>query len=279
MAFRSTYWSCTKFADWIRSTFGEFTQPDAATSEEWSMWKRVNKTAHPVVFWVASEGLDMVQDALMFIPDMWDKARQYVVNRYLDKMHYVPTGLKPGEWHETDTRLLHGMFELLVDFVEIEKAWMLVVWDKKAWKEYGYPRWYSFRPIRWAKHRRNPAAGVAYLEWEMSLGNPTPGDENSYSPYQAEAAREIYALYDWWKNIRPNRPDPHDASGWSEFCDRRRAVDGDDDLLSFLNDKTDEEQEESSRILKDCNEIEEEYEREDEQMMIRMIKVRRSLWT
>ena len=48
------------------------------------------------------------------------------------------------------------------------------------------------------------------------------------------AATEQKRLYDWWKNIRPNRPDPNVESGWNEFCDRRhatRASEEDDSMI------------------------------------------------
>ena len=85
-------------------------------------------------------------------------------------------------------------------------------------------------------------------------------------------------MYLWWKNVYPNRPDPHDASGWTEFCERCREskVGG---VLSWLDDKTEEEAEESRRILDRCHEIEEQYDTEDTEMLIRLIKVRQRLWT
>jgi hypothetical protein len=277
MAFRATYWSCSKFADWIRRTFRATEKPGAATGSEWNTWKRVSKKEHPVVYWVTEVALDKVQDVVNFVPDQIDAVRRYVVNRWLDKLHYVPTGLKAGEWHETDTRLLHGMFELLVDFVEIEKAWMQVVWSPENWKKYDFPRWYKYRWLRWAAHRRIPQAGIDYLKWEMSLAD-TNVDEygvDHANPRQAAAAKEQLELYTWWKTIRPFRPDPHDASGWSAYCDLRRS---DDDDIFWL-DTPDKDREATTAMLKLCHEIEEQYETEDEEMLIRLIKVRRSLWT
>jgi hypothetical protein len=71
---------------------------------------------------------------------------------------------------------------------------------------------------------------------------------------------------------RPKRPEPMEASGWSAYCDQRRAADPDDWV--FSEDKID-----TKPMLDMMHKMEEEYESEDEAMMIRLIKIRRSLWT
>jgi hypothetical protein len=50
-------------------------------------------------------------------------------------------------------------------------------------------------------------------------------------------------------------------------------------VLGWLEDKTPEEAEESRQILDRCHEIEDQYETEDTEMLIRLIKVRQRLWT
>ncbi len=106
-----------------------------------------------------------------------------------------------------------------------------------------------------------------------------PGDPNYGKPtQQAECAIETLVLYHWWKEIRPARPDPYDVSGWSELCERRRAAKTDDDCL-WIEDQTDEERSETRASLDVCGKLEEEYDKEDEFMMIRLIKIRRGLWT
>ena len=77
--------------------------------------------------------------------------------------------------------------------------------------------------------------------------------------------------------MHPNRPDPMDASGWSEICSRRREQG--QSLFSSLSDKTAEEAEETAKALELCNKIEQQYDDEDTEMLIRLVKVRKSLWT
>ena len=68
-----------------------------------------------------------------------------------------------------------------------------------------------------------------------------------------------------------------EVSGWSAHCDARRK---DDDVLSVLDDdSTEEERKQTRAILDDMHMLEARYEAEDEEMMIRLIKIRDSLWT
>jgi hypothetical protein len=95
---------------------------------------------------------------------------------------------------------------------------------------------------------------------------------------QAERAKEIKELYTWWTVTYRNRPDPHDASGWTEYCEAARIADG--GKLSWLSsDKSPELKKMSDKSHKLLQKIEAAYEKEDEAMMIRLIKARDSLWT
>lgn len=72
------------------------------------------------------------------------------------------------------------------------------------------------------------------------------------------------------------RPDPYDVSGWTELCEEQRRDDPDD----FLGENAPQSRKERVRIsLDELQTIEDNYEREDEEMMIRLIKVRGSMWT
>lgn len=72
-----------------------------------------------------------------------------------------------------------------------------------------------------------------------------------------------------------NRPDPHDASGWTEYCERKRQEGG-----HFLGEAKDPELKAfGRRALDKTQEIEKAYEQEDTEMLIRLIKVRDRLWT
>ncbi len=129
---------------------------------------------------------------------------------------------------------------------------------------------------------RCPQAGLDNLKWQSELvwkedEGFEPGDPKIGKPtYQAEKALEILALYKWWTEVYPKRPDPHDASGWTAYCDMRRER---GDHMLDLEDRTPEEAEMSRVALDKTQEIEDAYNKEDEEMMIRLIKIRNSLWT
>lgn len=200
----------------------------------------------------------------------WIRFRTY------DKYNAIYIKSLEPSYYDSDTRLLHGMFQLLVDFVEIECAGHQLAAEKYKsisasdnWNKcfFGYLRRYFRRP---SFLKRNPEAGLRYLDWEIAL-------QDEYSTSQAESAKEKKELYLWWKTIYPERRDPMDESGWSELCDRRRKKYG--NILSILNDLTDEEHEESSRILEKYRILEELQYKKDEEMLIRLVKIRNSLWT
>ena len=94
---------------------------------------------------------------------------------------------------------------------------------------------------------------------------------------QAEKAQEILDLYKWWTETYRNRPDPYDASGWTAYCELSRLTNG--GKLSWGTDKTPELKKASKLAHKELQKIEAAYEKEDEAMMIRLIKARDSLWT
>ena len=52
------YWSCTKFADWLRGT----AKLGAGTSEQWDEWRTTAQMKHNFRYWVAEEALDAIQN-------------------------------------------------------------------------------------------------------------------------------------------------------------------------------------------------------------------------
>jgi hypothetical protein len=258
-------------------------KPAAATVREWREWRNKASREQPVAYWLNETASNWIRRRVRRAIDPFNNARYYFRCRFMDRYHVVPTGLESGRYHDCDERILHGMFTLLVDFVEVEKAWMNVVFSREKRAKYRHPWW----SLGWTRFKsfRDPAAGLDHLRWEAMLDDPKLS-EYERSDEQARQARELLALYDWWKNIRPQRKDPNDASGWSEFCDRqhaaRREKYGKDlDPLDFLDheDDTEEEQAESLRIIYESQRIEREYETEDQDMLIRLIKIRKGMWT
>jgi hypothetical protein len=274
---RSNYWTCSKFADWLRGT----DKPKAATGKEWGQWKRAAKETHPIRFWIAEEGLDYIQDFVNWPADRLNDVRYYINNRWVTRSHALtahPRDIRPGSWCDVGNRFLPCLFNELVDFVEVEQAWHHCIWDDEARKRYSVPWWQKNWFTRWGTQWRCPEAGIDHLKWAMTLTNVDfiEEGETPEPTHQALAAKEILELYTWWKEVYPARPDVHDASGWTAYCDMRREKGY---HLLDMEDKSPEESEMCRVALDKSREIEAAYEKEDEEMMIRLIKVRQSLWT
>lgn len=237
--FRAHYWSCSTFADKIRRLFGCKSKPNSATLEDWETWYNTNEQISPFCMWLTEKFLNKIQNALHSPLDVINDCSFYIRNRFVNRTHYCATSLTPGQYHEIDTRILNGMFETLVDYVEIEMARSFNAWNQLI------P---TNRPLcyRWTKWR-DPDSGIKKLEWEMSLvyteedgidpSNPIFGT----STEQAKGAAEIYFLYKWWTSLRSSR-------GEGTTYDEREAMHA-------------------------------WYSNEDTAMAIRLIKMRASLWT
>lgn len=251
---RFNYWSCSKFADLLR---GE-KKPFALGLKEWEEWRVALKSKRPFRYFLSECVLDKVQNLVLFPVDLYRTVRNWWSNRFVHKTHFLKTGLRPGVFHELDERIIHGLFNELVEFVEFDLA------HANAWGENKGK--YKFRK------GRCPEAGVDHLLWACDLkfgeeegfkkgdpeyGKPTP---------QAKSAAKILEIYKWWKEERPNRKDPMDLSGWSKVCD-------DEDSKKKVSSKS------KKAALEKLQDIEDSYDKEDEKMLVSLIKIRKSLWT
>lgn len=235
---RVHHWTCSKFADWVR---GE-KKPYALELHKWEEWRKEQKEKRPIRFWLSDTLLGYLQDIIHFPTDVFHTIKFYTRNRFIEKVHYLKTGLPPGQWIDFDERILHGLFNELVDFVEKELA-HLSKWDKN--KKYKF------------KKGRCVEAAYDYFKWAKDLK-----DDQGAETQQAKAARITQNLYEWWKIKRPNRLDPIVESN----VEKIREITGDDSK-------------ETREAYSNFFEIEERNEKEDTEMLIELIKIRKSFWT
>lgn len=277
---RARYWTCSKFADWLRGT----AKLKSGTAEEWEEWDKSAKTKHKFRYWLAEEGLRHLQNTVHSVPDVIDSIMIYLNNRFIVKSNALtahPRDIAPGSWRDVGDRFLLCLFNELQDFVEIELAWHYIAWNgEEARNKYNPPSWTA----RMIHHRRwrCPQAGLDHLEEKSKIDNtnytspndPTYGDLTSY----AKNALEILTLYKWWTEVYRNRPDPMAASGWSDICDEARKEHG--NVLSVLSEPKDKaSKKRKAQALALSTKIEKSYRREEQQMLIRLVKIRNSLWT
>jgi len=283
VAQHSRYWSCSPFADWLRGT----KKLSAGTAEQWDDWTTAAQMKHNFRYWLAEEGLGHLQDFVTWpIRKIYD-VKYYINNRWVTRTHSLtahPKDIRPGEWCDVGNRFLPCLFNELVDFVEVELAWWHIAWADPAEKaKYDAPFWATgwFRWRTW----RCPQAGLDNLDWQRSLKHDVDsgwaeGDPNIGKPTpQAVKAQEVLDLYRWWKDVYPNRPDAHDVSGWSEYCELKRKEHGETGLSFMKESANPETRALGDRALTKTHEIEQAYEDEDTEMMVRLIKVRHGLWT
>ena len=167
---RFNRWSRGKFADLVRGT----KRPPYLTSEDLKSWKKEASSKSPWRFYFAEKLLDRLQDFVFLPYDIFNTFDAYWSNRFVTKTHVLKTGLKAGQYHELDDRILHGLFNELKEFVEVVKGVDKLLWETSLVhneEEHFFPN-------------------------DPEYGKPTP---------QAKSARKILRLYKWWMNRHDRR--------------------------------------------------------------------------
>lgn len=202
-------------------------KPFVASSEAWDEWEQKFKDEAPIRYFLFEE----LSNKFGILQRRINNVRYAIRHRTVDKYHIIKiNSLKPG-YYDTDTRMLHGMFSLLVDYVELELA---------PWNEWAEEQDEENPPVKKSAREH----GLEHLDWEMSLEEEL----------QAKSAKEIKELYLWWKDVRPARPNP-----WNVAKD----VWGEKDAQKYVW----------------LDAMEQAQYDEDTEMLIRLIKIRKALWT
>ena len=194
-------------------------------------------------------------------PTLWDLVWHYNLGRWINNAYWWVRhrtvdrynivhikSLKPG-YYDTDTRLLHSMFDLLVEFVEHE--WVSIQFDSMRYEGKIKLKWWQMKRSYIKAHMNELLA--AYITDLKTITDEDP-ELNKELQIQASEKLEIVALYEWYKHLRPNRKDPIDL--WVE-----------------LKDAGDKE------ALHKSSELEAAQEADDTDHMIRLVKIRERLWT
>lgn len=235
---RINYWSCSKFANWIRGK----DKPYALEWGQWDEWEKEQKKQRPIRYWLSDTFLKILQDIVYFPLDLYRTIKIYIRNRYIDKLQYLHTGLKPGSYYDLDYRIIHALFNELVDFVELELTASM--------------KWDSSKKYKFIKGRCKEAQDD-YFDWANHLKHQGRLTE------QAKASRKIQKLYEWWKNERPNRIDPFSSSEFSY------------DIDEILDNK---QIKQKQKAYKKAYDVELDQENEDTKMLIELINIRHHLW-
>lgn len=234
------------------------------TFAEWTKYYDDLKAERPVAYFITKTLPGYVEN----IFDPFYSLKRIIKSKFFTRTSLIDTGLNRNIYHEIDERMLHGIFNLLTDYVEVELASLHVCGyaddEYDVRQKYNYPNWYFW----WTKWR-SPEAGLDYLAWEEKLvyddyendelaGKPTP---------QAVKAMEVHELYNWWKNIRPNR-----LSAWTEYNEYI-------EKYPETKNNRSKEPEVFRGIFERMDALEKVYYDEDTEMLYRVIKIRQNLWS
>lgn len=246
-----------KFRKWM-----SFNPPGALDIGGWDEFESKFRKKAPVRYFI-KHFVEQIEDIISILSHFaW--AIQY---RTIHKYHLVDTKLDPG-YHEIDKRMLHANFELLVDYVEIECANMATAFKSKERK--AAMGWRRHLPafLRFSEFRSRDL-GIKHLEWETTLASPTM-NEYERSTGQAQRAVQVILLYTWWKEVYPNRKElesPDQASVGLEFLSKRWKKENPD-----MSEKI-------SQWSRDHFQQELDWDKEEQEMLIALMKIRKGLWT
>lgn len=197
--------------------------------------------------------------------------RLYTYGRY-NKIE-IPS-LERGQYWEIDTRMLHGMFDLLVEYVEEQCAWM---WNVTR-DEYRKGSWVLKKRLKNLSDEEKRDYGIKWLQFQ-----------NDYQVNEVKASRPTWAeeaitLYRWWTEDRPRRPDPYEYWKYEKEPGREVVRDGVTFYKwgSITNLSWYPEWEHDPRTDPfewDPIDVEEAYYEEDNEMLKRLIDIRNGLWT
>ena len=226
---------------------------------------------YPYVSWGISRNL--FED---FFPGYYKLNRFYwsVKHRTVDIYHKIDTGLEPA-YYDIDTLLLHGCFSLLCRFVESEYKGaddlQKRIVDLNIWAEEEIER--------------------AKKEWtdKERLEEYIKGTREGHKR-EAEGYKEALRLYHWWKNIYPyyeeNSPlskhfDEIHPKDKPSFETKVYKVDKDGDplLYELVRDNDPIREKLKTKIYKEEYEYDAKNEKEIEDNLISLIKLRKCLWT
>jgi len=240
-----------EFKAWMK-----FNPPEMATADKWFEFEERYKKEAPVRHWVMRGPI-----YTLTLKIKWRKRDffYHIWSRFIVKNHIIKTDLRRGHYHDNSERMLHAVFKILEDYVEIECAYAHDYADTEktlGWKRF-LPRF--IRPR--AKDQTN---GILHLLWEIELGEE--------SPRQAKDAVEFYELYTWWKDVRPNRkhtpmPDtPNLPEGVFGGASKEWQKNHPEEYEQYLK---------WSDVTHDETTT---WRKEDQEMLIRLVKVYESMW-
>ena len=206
----------------------------------------------------------------------WDLRRPFrnalywIQHRTWDKYHVLQTGLEPG-YQDADVRMLHANFNLLVDHVEIELAWMY----RFCFNTKENPLKVSFWKRKFGGFR-NAEWGLKYLNQKIKSPENQDPMCSILDKQERVNSKKMLDLYTWWTVDRPARKDPYDEV--DRLIQEHKEKTGEDYYTIYILKNKKFPDKFSKAYKKAHKEIDRQYE-EDTQKLVELIKLRGYLWS
>lgn len=180
----------------MKNPFAVPGKPFVLEWDEWENWHADSKRKYPIRY-ILSESIPLwfaiAWRRYIHEPWYWLKCRLW----YRHNVIYIKT--LPPTWNDRDDRILHGMFQVLVDFVELEDPYEF----KQTWQEH-YDTYAKCDPdfvpgeiVQHAKERADDAQTLKDLYRWWTIERPAMGEESS----DAEDQAMLHKLIDIRRNL------------------------------------------------------------------------------
>lgn len=228
-------------------------KPKSATIEEWAEWTVAAKKKKFCYWLTETVPLKYRVMKMRWLDNIWKLVYRYHPKH---KYHLIDTGLKP-DYYEIDERMLHGMFNLLVEYVEVENAWRLSRSDDS-------------KPVKTGRE-----VGLEAIDWQIQAD----GDlDDKWSKERRAAWEEIKFLYLWWKDVHPTLLEQIDNLTGEALEDGYGLLEGGTAMEKLAN-RTEEQKAKARAVYEKQEQLKEVLFAKENEMMGRLFKVRRSLWS
>jgi hypothetical protein len=186
----------------------------------------------------------------------------YSIRTFFKPYNVIKCRDLPRSWCDRDHLMFHAMFQILVDYVELEQPF-------KSWNELpNVKRYTNIEAMKaWNENRYNTQEGREsfYSEW-MSEEEKAQTDKSTHQRYLIQ--KEILYLYEWYKNKKYDLDvwALHEATGEKLQFDKGRITrvpNGKQPLITWA----------------ELHQLEDEHNMICDGMLDRILAIRKYLWT
>lgn len=260
-----------KLFDFFRIHIFKIQKPFALSWNDWEKWDKQFKNDRPIAYLITETIPNKLNRIKFNIVLPWNKLFSHIVCCYVNKIHQVNNNsLVKGKYYDTDVRILHSNFTLLVEFVE----------NQLARSNYNY--YETQKSVSWIFKKSsvfrklikfsNPDSGVDLIKKTMVDKNNNSENEN-YTPY-ARNLQELMRLYHWWKEVKPLQTDAYTTSGMKDFIDQMNEKYGSLNGQSWSKSEF-KKYDELAGLL---DSLESHWLNIENDMLLSLIKIRSTLW-